>query len=76
MSCARLTGLVTGPLQPGGLEGVTVPVCTAFPTGIPTEIWDGRFDHRAPHPGDHGKRWLSDGGTPHPAGAEERANRT
>ena len=28
--------------------------CAAFPDGIPKEIWRQRFDHRQPHPGDHG----------------------
>jgi hypothetical protein len=28
--------------------------CSAFPRGIPDEIWLGEFDHSEPHPGDHG----------------------
>jgi hypothetical protein len=33
--------------------------CDAFPAaaGIPDEILANRFDHRRPHPGDHGVRW-------------------
>lgn len=32
-------------------------VCTAFPDGIPWEIQAGEWDHRQPHPGDHGIRY-------------------
>jgi len=28
--------------------------CTAFPNGIPTEIWIGNNRHHQPYPGDHG----------------------
>jgi hypothetical protein len=28
--------------------------CDAFPDGIPDEIIESNFDHRRPHPGDHG----------------------
>ena len=28
--------------------------CTAFPHGIPLEIWLGRNTHQGPFPGDHG----------------------
>src|SRR5262249_18774189 len=32
--------------------------CEAFPRGIPDEIWDGRDDHRAPYPDDHGVQFA------------------
>lgn len=32
-------------------------ICTAFPAGIPDEIWWNRADHRQPYDGDHGIRW-------------------
>jgi len=28
--------------------------CTAYPDGIPREIWVGENKHRSPHPGDRG----------------------
>lgn len=32
-------------------------ICTAFPGGIPLEIWRGENDHTEPWPGDHGIRF-------------------
>ena len=31
--------------------------CEAFPDGIPTEIWNGKNDHRQAVAGDHGIRF-------------------
>ena len=42
-----------------GLEGDVALVCTAFPEGIPEEIELGEFDHRKPHPKDHGIRFKA-----------------
>jgi hypothetical protein len=38
----------------GGGEGATVPVCAAFPRGIPEPIRNGSYVHRRPYPGDSG----------------------
>ncbi len=32
-------------------------LCSAFPSGIPTEIWTGANDHRSPVRGDGGIRF-------------------
>jgi hypothetical protein len=32
--------------------------CTAYPDGIPADVWAGRSDHRQPQPGDGGIRWT------------------
>jgi hypothetical protein len=36
------------------------PTCTAFPDGIPAEVYEGNADHRKPFPGDHGIRFELD----------------
>jgi hypothetical protein len=47
MSCTRR--------EPGG-------TCTAFPDGIPDDIWLGGYDHRQPYPGDEGVLYELDPG--------------
>lgn len=34
-----------------------IPVCIAFPDGIPVEIWKGDNNHTEPYPGDRGIRF-------------------
>ena len=48
-SCARLA--FPGPADTGH-------TCTAFPTGIPEQIWDNQVDHRQPYQGDNGQQWT------------------
>lgn len=49
------------------------PVCSAFPDGIPDQIWKGGYDHRNPFPGDGGQRFVHDPDVPLPAGYPEKA---
>ena len=43
-----------------------IGLCSAYPTGIPEEIWSGAVDHRKAYKGDHGIKFEPDG----PRGAE------
>lgn len=36
------------------LKSLEYRTCTAFPDGIPYEIWDGENDHTKPYKGDNG----------------------
>jgi hypothetical protein len=40
-----------------GHQGLT---CDAFPEGIPPDVYEARWDHRFPYPGDHGIRFDLD----------------
>jgi hypothetical protein len=57
-SCAHYRSFLTT-----GLPG---PSCTAFPAGIPDEIWENKADHRKPVAGDHGVQWTSKNGAEFP----------
>ena len=48
-TCARLQTFTE--------TGLDMPVCEAFPGGIPDAVWTGTYDHRKEVPGDHGIRW-------------------
>lgn len=38
-----------------------INTCTAFPQGIPLDIWQRGFDHRHEYPGDGGVRFTPNG---------------
>lgn len=49
-NCKHLIGVK----QEDGTEATEVPVCAAFPNGIPQEIAYGDNPHTSPYPGDNG----------------------
>lgn len=60
ISCYFYVGRITGGLA-----------CYAFPTGIPSEILTGGYDHRNPYSGDAGILWREDPGWAKPIESEE-----
>jgi len=46
----------------GFKRGLKVPICDAFPDGIPKDICEGQNDHRKLVPGDHGIQFEARGG--------------
>lgn len=40
-----------------GFDG-NAPVCSAFPKGIPPDIWLERVSHKKPYIGDHGIQFV------------------
>jgi len=44
-------------------QGVPTQVCDAYPlpSGIPSDVWWNRVDHRQPVDGDHDIQWEPDG---------------
>jgi hypothetical protein len=41
--------------------------CAAFPRGIPSDLFEGRANHRVPYPGDGGLRFTPDRDIPEEA---------
>jgi hypothetical protein len=62
------------PLDRGDWLG-TEQLCTAYPDGIPDEVWWNRADHRQPLPNDGGVRLAPWPGMQFPEYAMARAGR-
>jgi hypothetical protein len=54
-------------VEPLGEIPYEVPICAAFPNGIPREIKPGGADHRKPWPGDNGIQFERAAGKELPA---------
>lgn len=62
--CRHFSGVVEAMTDHGGVG--LVPVCVAFPRGIPRPIRDGTSSHRSAYPGDAGISYEPDvDGSPH-----------
>ena len=69
--CFHLKGIMETP-NGRNMEGDSVPVCKAFPKGIPKKIITGEHDHTKPYKGDHGIRFEPIEGTTKNANQEQR----
>ena len=52
--CTPTCALYRSPFSAENTTGLLGPFCEPFPTGIPDEIWENRFDHRQVYPGQVG----------------------
>ena len=52
-ACKHFKGVLSGSRRRGVTDGGGLVVCAAFPSGIPSGIARGEFDHTSPHRGDH-----------------------
>lgn len=48
--CTPSCLLYRSPFSAENTTGLPGPFCVAFPTGIPDDVWENRFDHRNVHP--------------------------
>ena len=53
--CSPSCWLYRSPFPAHTTTGLLGPFCEPFPTGIPDEIWENRFDHRKVYPGQVGE---------------------